>query len=388
MAQRRQRRGRGEGSVYRRKDGTWCAILTLGESDGKRIRKAVYGRTRQDVIDKLAAMQLKRLEGRPVLDSSMRLDDYLKRWLTDVAGPRLRPSTYSSYQDNIRRHINPTLGHIHLNKLTPSHVREFIAAKRLEPSRRGTPLSPQTIRYMHGILRSALNDAMRDELLSRNVVQLVRPPGPSETDYVPEFLDADQARLLLAAAAETRLEAMWRLAITGGLRQGEILALRWDDVDLDNGLLTVRRSLRRYVGDGIVDGEPKSKNSRRTMRIGANMVAALRQHHRGQAAERLAMGERWVDSGRVFTTPIGSTLDPRNVLRDFKELCKTAGVPVMRFHSLRHTCATLMLAEGEPLEVIADRLGHGDTRVTSQVYAHIIDGLRQRAADRLDVMFS
>jgi integrase len=386
VAQRR-RRGRGEGSIYQRSNGTWCAMLTAGLVDGRRVRKSVYGRTRQDVVAKLARMQQKRLEGRPVLDSSIRLDAYLDRWLTEVAGPRLRPSTYESYRDNIRLHINPQLGHIHLNKLAPGDIREFIAAKRQEISRRGTPLSPQTIRYMYGILRVALNDAMRDELISRNVVQLVRPPGPSESDYVPQFLDANQARAVLAVAAETRLEAMWRLAITGGLRQGELLALCWDDVNLDAGQLTVRRSLRRFVGSGLVDGEPKSKNSRRIMRIGPGMVDSLRRHHRLQAAERLAAGQRWTDSGRVFTSPIGSTLDPRNVSRDFKALCVEAGVPQMRFHSLRHTCATLLLAEGEPLEVIADRLGHGDTRVTSQVYAHIIDSLRQRAADRLDSMF-
>lgn len=383
----RHRRGRGEGSIYQRPNGTWCAQLTAGYADGKRVRKAVYGRTRQDVVDKLARMQQKRLEGRPVLDSSIRLDAYLERWLTEVAGPRLRPSTYESYRDNIRLHINPQLGHIHLNRLAPGDIREFIAVKRQEMSRRGTPLSPQTIRYMYGILRVSLNDAMRDELISRNVVQLVRPPGPSETDYVPEFLDADQARAVLAVAAESRLEAMWRLAITGGLRQGELLALCWDDVDFDAGKLTVRRSLRRFVGSGLVDGEPKSKNSRRIMRIGPGMVESLRRHRRTQAAEQLAAGRRWIDSGRVFTSPIGTTLDPRNVSRDFKALCAEAGVPRMRFHSLRHTCATLMLAEGEPLEVIADRLGHGDTRVTSQVYAHIIDSLRQRAADRLDSMF-
>jgi integrase len=131
-----------------------------------------------------------------------------------------------------------------------------------------------------------------------------------------------------------------------------------------------------------VDGEPKSKNSRRIMRIGPGMVHCLRHHRRHQLAERLALGDRWIDTGRLFTSPIGTALDPRNIARDFEDLCATAGVPRIRFHALRHTCATLLLAEGEPLEVIADRLGHGDTRVTSQVYAHVLDALRERAADR------
>jgi integrase len=240
---------------------------------------------------------------------------------------------------------------------------------------------------MHGILRSALNDAMRDELLSRNVAQLVRPPGPSESDYVPEFLDPEQAQAVLDAAKGERLEALWRLAITGGLRKGELLGLCWDDVDLGNGTVTVQRSVGRFVGEGLVDGQPKSRNSKRTIRIGPGMVTALHQHRRGQSRERLRMGRRWTEAGRVFTTPVGTTLDPDNITKEWHRLCDKAGVPRIRFHGLRHTCASLMLAEGEPLEVIADRLGHGDTRVTSQVYAHIIDSLRQRAADRLDSRF-
>lgn len=231
-----------------------------------------------------------------------------------------------------------------------------------------------------------LSQAVRDDLVSRNVCELVTPPRSDQVPFRGGHLRPDQARALLAAGERTRLAAMWRLALTAGLRKGELLGLRWEDVDLDAGTLTVRRTVFRQPGRGLVEGRPKTSDSARTLRLGVASVDSLRRHRSGQAAERLRAGELWQGSGRVFTTPRGSTIDPRNVSRLLDELCAVAEVPRIRVHDFRHTCATLLLAEGEPLEVIAERLGHSDTRVTSQVYAHVLDELKQRAADRLDAL--
>ncbi len=380
------KRGKGEGGIYRRADGVWCASVDLGYSAGRRRRKVVYGKTRRAVAEKLAAMNQARSAGRPVVEDSRRLGDYLEHWLIEIVEPDRKPATAASYRDMVRRHISPELGHVRLDRLSATDVRSFLRTKSMEISARGRPLSSRSVRYLHAILRSALSQAVRDDLVSRNVCELVTPPRGEQEAFRGRHLEPEEARALLAAAEGTRLAALWRLALTAGLRKGEILALRWDDVDLERGLLLVRRSVSRQAGRGFVEGAPKTADSVRTLRLGSGSISALRQHWGRQESERLRARELWADDDRVFATPRGTIIDPRNLNRSLDELCTAAGVTRVRVHDLRHTCATLLLAEGEPLEVIAERLGHSDTRVTSQVYAHVVDGLRQRAADRLDAL--
>ncbi len=380
------KRGNGEGGIYRRADGVWCASVDLGYAGGKRRRKVVYGKTRRQVAEKLATMNQALTAGRPVVEDSRRLGDYLEHWLIEVVEPERKPATAASYRDMVRRHIAPELGHLRLDRLSATDVRLFLRLKSTQPCARGRPLSSRSIQYLHAILRSALSQAVRDDLISRNVCELVAPPRADEQSFRGSHLEPDEARALLAAADGTRLSAMWRLALTSGLRKGELLALRWDDLDLDRGVLTVRRSVSRQAGRGLVEGMPKTRESLRTLRLGAGSVAALCEHRERQAAEQSLARDVWADERRVFATPRGTIIDPRNLNRNLDELCAQAGVPRIRVHDLRHTCATLLLAEGEPLEVIAERLGHSDTRVTSQVYAHVIDDLRVRAADRLDAL--
>jgi len=382
------KRGNGEGGIYRRADGVWCASVDLGYAGGKRRRKVVYGKTRRQVAEKLAAMNQARSSGRPVVDDSRRLGDYLEHWLSEVIEPDRKPATAASYRDMVRRHIAPELGHIRLDRLSAMNVRSFLRAKSTQTSVRGRPLSARSVRYLHAILRSALSQAVRDDLVSRNVCELVLPPRSEQQPFQGSYLEPDQARALLSAAEDTRFSTLWRLALTSGLRKGELLALQWDDIDLERGLLTVRRTVSRQAGRGLVEGAPKTAESARTMRLGSGSVEALRQHRELQAVERLRAAQLWKDSGRVFTTPRGTIIDPRNLNRSLDELCAVARVPRIRVHDLRHTCATLLLAEGEPLEVIAERLGHSDARVTSQVYAHVLNTLKYRAADRLDAILA
>jgi len=381
------KRGNGEGGIYRRADGVWCASVDLGYAAGRRRRKVVYGKTRRQVAEKLAAMTQATAAGRPVVEDSRRLGDYLEHWLREVIEPDRRPATAASYRDMMHRHIAPELGHIRLDRLAATDVRAFLRAKSTEVSARGRPLSSRSVRYLHAILRSALSQAVRDDLVSRNVCELVTPPRTEGESFRGSHLEPDQARALLAAAEGTRLATLWRLALAAGLRKGELLGLRWDDIDLERGVLSVRRSVSRQAGRGLVEGAPKTRESLRTLRLGAGSVAALYEHRGRQAAERALARDLWVDERRVFATPRGTIIDPRNLNRNLDELCALAGVPRIRVHDLRHTCVTLLLAEGEPLEVIAERLGHSDTRVTSQVYAHVVDALRSRAADRLDGVF-
>ena len=250
------RRGPGEGSLYPRGDGRWEGAVHLGYEDGKRVRKWVIGHSRKEVADKLEALLRAKNEERPMPDQRTRLGPFLRRWLDEVAGPTLRASTYDSYDDILRLHLIPGLGRIAIAKLGPAEVQGFLNAK-LEAG-----LSPRRVRYLHAVLRRALVTAERWGLVSRNVAKLVDPPRAPRHEIRP--LTPDQARRLIEAAASDRYRALWVTALGTGLRQGELLGLRWADVDLDARRLTVRHTLARVDGR-LALLEPKTARSRRTL---------------------------------------------------------------------------------------------------------------------------
>jgi integrase len=236
-----------------------------------------------------------------------------------------------------------------------------------------------------------LNDALRDELVPKNVAALVEPPAQRREPVEP--LSADEARQLLAAGAEHRLRTLWLVLLSLGLRRGEALALRWEDVDLDVGTVTIQRSLQRVrtnerTPSGRRRGElrevaPKTSSSAATIALPDSLVAALREHRKTQAAERLA-AVAWVDPGLVFTTHVGTALEPRNVNRAWEHLCTRAGVRRVRLHDLRHSAATFMLAAGADLKVIQATLRHSRLSTTSDVYAHVLADVQRQAAERMD----
>jgi integrase len=336
----------------------------------------VYGKTRAEAAAKLAELINKTAAGVPLAVKGWSVEAYADHWITDVVGPRLKPATLSSYRATLRLHILPTLGRAKLQTLRPVQVRKLLADKA------SSGLRPRSVQIIHGTLRTMLADAVREEVLERNVASLVRSPSV-ERDEVKPWSPAEASQFL-AAAVRHRLHALFAVGVALGLRKGELLALRWSDVDLEAGVIYVRQNVQRLPEVGLVYGRPKSSKSRRTVPLPATSVKVLRVHRARQAAEALALGSAWPDAGLVFTSTVGTVIEPRNLTRLFDQLTEKAGVRRIRFHDLRHTCASLLLAQGVPPRVVMDVLGHSQIAITMDLYAHVMPTALREAADAID----
>jgi integrase len=378
-----RKRNAGEGSIFERSDGRWCAQLDLGWEGGKRRRKYVYGATAQEVRDQLLQARSDRAAGLPVVVGRQTVAQFLQDWLENSVKPSVRPLTHEQYRQHVKLYLAPLLGHHRLSKLAPQHVRAFLKRK-LEDG-----LSPRTVQLSLVILRRSLGQAVKDGLTGRNVAKLV--DGPRVRHFEGQTLSPEDARALLDAAKGERFEALYTAALAVGLRMGEALGLRWQDVNLDRRSLTVNRILERIGrghGSTLQLVEPKTSRSRRTVNLPEAAVRALRAHKVRQLEERLAAGLRWQDSGLVFPNSLGKPLDPHELHNGFKALLTKAGLPNIRFHDLRHSAASLMLAQGIPLRSIQDILGHSSIALTANLYAHVGEQLRREAADAMDAVLA
>jgi integrase len=378
-----RKRNAGEGSIFERSDGRWCAQLDLGWEGGKRRRKYVYGATAQEVRDQLLQARSDRAAGLPVVVGRQTVAQFLQDWLENSVKPSVRPLTHEQYRQHVKLYLAPLLGHHRLSKLAPQHVRAFLKRK-LEDV-----LSPRTVQLSLVILRRSLGQAVKDGLTGRNVAKLV--DGPRVRHFEGQTLSPEDARALLDAAKGERFEALYTAALAVGLRMGEALGLRWQDVNLDRRSLTVNRILERIGrghGSTLQLVEPKTSRSRRTVNLSEAAVRALRAHKVRQLEERLAAGLRWQDSGLVFPNSLGKPLDPHELHNGFKALLTKAGLPNIRFHDLRHSAASLMLAQGIPLRSIQDILGHSSIALTANLYAHVGEQLRREAADAMDAVLA
>jgi len=304
---------------------------------------------------------------------------FLTDWLEGVR-PSLRVESYRRYEDMCRLHIIPQLGAIPLAKLTPGRVQRHYS------DRLGAGLSGTSVQLMHGVLHRALTQALRWNLLARNPADLVDVPRRTTPEM--RALSPAEARTLLDAAQGHRLEALFILAVTCGLRLGELQALRWSAVDLDGARLRVTRSLQGIVDGVPIFAEPKTQRSRREIHLSALAVTALRQHRAVQVEQRLR-SVYWENLDLVFTSEHGRPLDGNNLRRrDFARLLEKAGLRPMRLHDLRHTAATLLMAEGVPVKVASEMLGHADVTTTLRIYSHVLPGMQQAAADTMDRVFA
>ena len=286
---------------------------------------------------------------------------YLEHWLEDVVRPNKPPKTYQGYELVVRRHIVPVLGRKPLRTLGVADVRDLFA--RLEEE----GMSTRGIQQVHAVLRNALQNAMRHEVVVRNVAKLVQVKTPSYE--VGRGLSVDQARSLLEGSRQDRLHALYVLAIYLGLRRGELLGLRWRDIDPGEGTLQVRHTLQRVDGD-LQFLPPKTRTSRRTIPLPRPCVDALRAHRVAQDKERLVAGTRWIDEDMVFASRVGTPSEPDNLSRSWYVVRKVLGEPAPRFHDLRHTCVSLLSAEGAPPHVVQQLVGHSAIDVTMTIYAH------------------
>ncbi|CAN5400407.1 site-specific integrase [soil metagenome] len=377
----RARRGWGEDGVYRDGDRWRGAISVDRGPDGRRRRIKVSGRTKAEAIAKLKAAHRSLDAGLESPASRLFVGAYLDRWIEGVPG-RVDQSTAADYADTVRLHLKPALGAKVLTKLTVADVNAVWAVKR------AAGYSPNSIRIMRTVLRSAFHQAEREGLLIRNAAALSDPPRIGQPKG--RSLTVDEARRLLAAATGDRLEALYAISLTFGLRRGEALGLSWSDIDFDEGLVHVRRQLRREripvdqreaAGrrTRLVLKDLKTKRSRRTLHLTPALDSLLRTHKTRQTKERLAAGSAWTESGLVFTTARGTSLDPDNFAHDFHRLCARAGLGHWTPHELRHSAASIMLAQGTPLWVVAEVLGHSSVAITKDVYGHLLGAERQAA---------
>jgi integrase len=375
-----KRRGPGEGSIFKRTDGRWVGQLDLGYVDtpkGRRRRfRTVYGHTRADVAEGLTKLLREQHTGTLAKDGRITVGEFLTDWLADK---RVRPSTRSGYTTWIVQHLIPSIGRIRLEKLQPQDVDSMLQAKL------ASGLAPQTVHHIRAVLRAALAQAVRYQLVSRNVAAISNPVNVP--DHEMRVFTPDEARAFLEAVRGDRLEALYGVVLALGLRQGEALGLRWEDVDLDSRRLVVANALQRVNGK-LALVPPKTRRSRRTIHLPESAIAALRAHKVRQVEERLLAGGRWRDTSHVFTTTIGTPLSGPNVTKRFQRQLAAAGLPRLRFHDLRHSCATLLLVQGVPARVIMEILGHSSIALTMNTYSHVMPSLKRDAADAMDRVLS
>lgn len=376
------KKGNGEGSIYRRKsDGKWTGSVSL--DDGK--RKVIYGKTRTEVQEKMKALLHEQQRGKLVANSSQTVEQFIVDWLENTHRRKVRPRTYERYREAVHLHIVPALGHIQLQKLTAQHVRAFYTKKEDEG------LAPSTITCYHSVLHLALDMAMKWGIIPQNVCNLVSPPRRARFEIQP--LTTEQAEKLLTTVRGHKWEALYILALATGLRRGEILGLKWQDIDFKTGVLHVRRILSRVPSKMpgrthvYVEAEPKTKQSRRSVAIAPFAMAALHGHKVRQLEAKLKAGAAWQDHDYVFCTSFGTHLNPNEVVAALKKLLKQAELPNIRFHDLRHSAATLLLKLDVHPKIVQELLGHTQISMTMDIYSHVLPGMHREVIQKLHESF-
>ncbi|CAL9575528.1 tyrosine-type recombinase/integrase [Streptomyces sp. enrichment culture] len=397
----RRSRANGDGTVYQRKDSRWEAAGYVLAPGNTRKRVRVYGSTRKEALAKLTEKIAASNRGLPLPSAQGSVAAYLTYWLENVAVHQRRENTHTRYAACVDRYLIPGVGKKKLAKLTAKDVRTWLNQLRATcqccsrgiDARRDEPrccaagqcchkvLSPLTLTYIHSVLKPALEHAVREEEIPRNVARNVRTGTPRPRRFEP--LTTDEARRFLTTAQDHRLHALFELALHTGLRKGELLGLRWEDLDLDSGTAAIRRTLQRTSAGGLTTLPTKTRASERRIALPARCIQSLKRHHEQQQREHEAADTAWQPNGHIFTTTQGRPIDPTNLTRTFNTLLRTACLRRIRFHDLRHSTATLLLEQGVELVVIKELLGHAHIGVTATVYAHVRLRLQRDAIDIL-----
>ena len=389
MTRRRKntRRGDGEGSIHQRPNGTWAAQVSLGNDPltGKRKRRSIYGKTRQEVAKKLTKLLREVQTGTYIEPTKTSLKDWLKKWLPTYKRGNLKGGTYEIYERLIDLHIVPALGKIPLAKLQARQIQNFYNAKQADGGRLdGKPggLSTSIVNHFHVIIRQALEQAVNEGLLARNVADATNPPVVRSKKFQP--LTEAQLLTFFGQAKGDRLFAAYLVGATTGMRRGEICGLCWDSVNLDKGVIIVQRQLV-VLKDGLkLEETTKSESGKRNIPLTDDAIAELKAYRRQQAQEKLLLGAAYQDNNLVFCKEDGSFIDPREFTKWFQKHLEAAGLPRVRLHDLRHTHATLLLEKGVHAKIVQERLGHSSITVTLDLYSHVAPGLQEQAARALD----
>ena len=362
---------RGAGSVYQRSDGRYAAEIKL---DGK--RRTFYGKTQKEAYDKMQQAVYEHKQGLLVTGPQQTVKQYFEYWLENVHEPAIRPITFAMDKGIVKNHILPTLGHIKLRNLKPEHL-EALYASKLKDGYKAS-----TIQNMKGVLNNALGHAVRRGFLTRNVCQVVTSPRAKKHEAV--ILTKEQAHMFLEVIKGHRFEVLILVAATTGMRKGELTALKWQDIDFANQCLYVRHTAYRLPQRGIVENEPKTNSSRRTIKLPQLVLTALKQHKIKQDEIKQKAGVKWKDLRLVFPNTVGNYEGARHLGEAFSKLLKKAGLPLMRIHDLRHSAATILLSQGVNPKVVQEILGHSDIKMTLGIYGHVIPGMQGDTMNKWD----
>lgn len=393
----RSRASNGRSSIYRGADGRWHGWVTVGvKDDGKPDRRHRTGATRKDVTAKVRALEKLRDAGTTTDPGRIpTVGAWLGHWVENIARPAIKPKTFVGYETDVRVHAIPAIGQHRIDRLQPEHIERMFASMAARGS------SPGTVHHVRRTLVTAFNEAVARGRIPRNPATLARVPRLPNQEIEP--LTVDEARKILAAAETERNGAAWIIAVSLGLRRGEVLGLRWTDVDADQQTLTVRRTLLRLSwrhgcgdmcgrkrgtdcpkrhGGGLVFDEPKSRSSTRTLAIPLPLAATIESHRQDQLKERRLAGSLWEDNGLVFAQPNGRALDPDRHTAAWNQFLARAGVRPARLHDARHTAATLLLVQGVDSRTVMALMGWSHVSMTTR-YQHVVPELRREAAERM-----
>jgi integrase len=368
---RPRRAANGDGSIYQREDKRWAGSFV---ADGK--RRYVYGKTQKEAREKLRRAQQEHKQGTLVDPSKLAVKDYLKHWM-QVHGPSLKLTTDTNYRAQLEHHIIATLGTITLQKLTPDHIQKCYAGLLEEG------LQASTIHFIHTIFKAALADAVEWGKIARNPCGKVKLPRKEKRDIMP--LTQEQAQTLLQVARGHWLEGVITLALATGMREGELLALHWQDIDFERGVLQVRRTHSYIPEKGHYESEPKTASSKRSLVLAPFALDALKAQRTAQKAARMQAGPtKWQEKGLVFCNAQGDYLWVATLHRAFKRLLQLAGLPDIRFHDLRHTAAVALIMKGVHAKVIQEILGHSSIKITMDIYGHVFPSMQRDAMASMD----
>jgi integrase len=374
-SRKRKRRGKGEGTIYQRKDGRWVAEITL--EDGK--RKPLYGKTQEEAIAKLKEAQYQQRQGTLATGPRQKLGEHVTWWLEEVKKRTTRSSTYMRYRVALYAHILPALGHLQLNKVTLRVIQRFYNQKLDEGQ------SPSSVITMNTVLHQAFEYAVNERLIGVNPCRGVALPTKKKRELHP--LTIEQAQQLLQSAQGTMFEPFIALALTLGVRHGELLALRWQDIDFAQGVLSIHHTLTVAEDYHFVVGDPKTEAGERAIMLPQPVSEILVAYRTEQTRVRAKAGPAWQEHDLVFCTPQGKQLGPGDVRQRFYRLLKRAGLPRIHIHDLRHSAATLMRSMGVDLKVIQEILGHSTLDMTANIYSHVLPSMQKEAVERMNHLF-
>lgn len=370
------RRKYGDGSVFLRKDGRWVAQMKLEGSKNKQ----TYHKSEKEAEASLKKMQRELEQGLLAIGPQQTLKTYLEDWLENVMKPSSRSiATYEFYRNLLEKHVIPSLGYVRLQQLKPQQVQAFYTKKLKEG------LSKKRVRAMHAVLHRALENAVKWSLVGRNVCDLVNAPIPVRREI--QTLTQEQVQCLLTSVRHHRLEALITVAITTGMRRGELLGLHWQDIDVEKGSLQVRRSVNRVGPHGMIVSEPKTKGSKRNILLPEFVIEVLKEHRVRQQEIKANALETWHENDIVFSNMYGNYLSTTILQTLFKKLLKDAKLPNIRFHDLRHSAATILLGMGVHPKVVQELLGHSNISMTMDTYSHVLPSMQSEAMGKMNGLF-